>query len=124
MGFNEILEREYNKLDESTKHVLQFLKDSSTPEEFEALVDKIFDGHDKDIYESMVKRVSSDGSIRKTRSTTTRKRRATMTTGMSRAELRLRGKKAARTRKRNPSGVRRAIRKRRRAMRKRKQYGL
>lgn len=124
MDFIELLEREYDALDESTEYVLEFLRDSSTDDEYAAIITEAFGELDEDLMEALVKRVRSDGTVRKTLNRAIRKRRASLTTGMSKANLRIRGRKAARTRKRSPGTVRKALRKRRKAMRRRKQMGI
>lgn len=83
-----------------------------TDEEYEAIM------------ENFVRRVSSDGSITKMKSRKIRKARATMTTGLSRAALKQRARKAARTKRANPGIARKALRKRRKALRRRRQMGL
>lgn len=83
-----------------------------TDEEYEAIM------------ENFVRRVSSDGSIKKMKSRKIRKARATMTTGLSRAALKQRARKAARTKRANPGIARKALRKRRKALRRRRQMGL
>lgn len=124
MDFIELLEREYDALDESTEYVLEFLRDSSTDEEYAAIITEAFGELDEDLMEALVKRVRSDGTVRKTLNRAIRTRRASLTTGMSKANLRIRGRKAARTRKRSAGTVRKALRKRRKAMRRRKQMGI
>lgn len=76
------------------------------------------------IEESLKRRVSSKGQVSKVRSRDIRRRRATATTGMSRTQLKRRARRAAITRKRNPGAVRKAVRKRKRAMRRRKQLNI
>lgn len=124
MNFIELLEAEYTQIDKQVDHVISFLKDSSTQEEFVELMNEAFGEDAEMIVEALVKRVSSDGTVRKTLNRSIRKRRASLTTGMSKSALRIRGRKAARTRKRSAGTVRRAIKKRRKAMRKRKQFGI
>ena len=122
--FLELLEQEYEDIDAKIEFVLEFLKDGSTEEEFAELIAEAFGDDSEIILEALVKRVSSDGTIRKTLSRKIRNRRATLTTGMSRANLKLRARKSARTRKRSPGVVRKGLRKRRKAMRRRKQMGI
>ena len=123
MTFDDLLESEYTKVEETIGHVLEFLESGSTSEEWEDFLTEAL-SDDGLLLEALVKRVSSDGSVRKTLNRAIRKRRSTLTTGMSKANLKLRARKAARTRKRSPGVVRKAIRKRRKAMRKRKQMGI
>lgn len=83
------------------------------PSEVEAQID-----------ERIVKRVNSKGKISRSLDKRTRKRRATQTTGMSPAKRKQIARRAARTKKRNPMIGKRALRKRRKALRKRKALGL
>lgn len=77
-----------------------------------------------EILESTRRTVNSQGMVRKVKSRQMRSRRAVSTTGMSKTELKRRAKKAARTRKRNPSGLRKAMKKRNKAMRKRRMMNI
>lgn len=79
---------------------------------------------DQSISERIVKRVNSKGKITRTQDRKTRRRKATQTTGMSPARRRQIARKASRTKKRNPMINRRALRKRKKALRKRKSMGL
>lgn len=108
---NEIEEFIVNEADEEDLSVI-FSESGLTREEFD------------DVLESLRKRVSSTGKVTRVKSRQTRRRRATMTTGMSKSALRRRARKAARTLKRNPATARKALKKRRKALRKRKQRGL
>lgn len=127
MGFLELLKEEYSALEEVDEQLLDFVLEScETAEDVEELRE-MFDLTDEevaDLYEQLVKRVSSDGRIRKTMSRQIRSRRASATTGLSKSQLRLRARKSVRTKKRTPSTQRVALRKRRKALRRRKQYGL
>lgn len=127
-NFLDVLESEYKGIDEHIEYVLEFLEDGLTEGDLTELLSEAFgedSGEDSgELLEALVKRVSSDGTIRKTLSRKIRKRRATLTTGISKADLKLRARRAARTRKRSPGVVRKSIRKRRKAMRRRKQMGI
>lgn len=124
VDFLEVLESEYEGIDEHIEYVLEFLEDGLTEGELTELLSEAFVEDSDELLEALVKRVSSDGTVRKTLSRKIRKRRATLTTGISKADLKLRARKAARTRKRSPGVVRKSIRKRRKAMRRRKQMGI
>ena len=69
-----------------------------------------------------VVRTGADGQRRVSRvlDRASRSRRATQTTGRSKADLKLSARKSARARKRNPAKQTRSLRKRRVTMRKRK----
>jgi hypothetical protein len=75
-------------------------------------------------FEEVKKRVTSTGNVSRIRSAQYRQKRAALTTGLSKAARKIRAKKAARTRKRSPMSVKRAIRKRGKAMMRRKQMGI
>ena len=124
VDFLDVLESEYEGIDKNIEYVLEFLEDGLTEEELTELLSEAFVEDSDELLEALVKRVSSDGTIRKTLSRKIRNRRATLTTGISKADLKLRARKAARTRKRSPGVVRKSIRKRRKAMRRRKQMGI
>lgn len=124
VDFLDVLESEYEGIDKHIEYVLEFLEDGLTEGELTELLSEAFVEDSDELLEALVKRVSSDGTIRKTLSRKIRKRRATLTTGISKADLKLRARKAARTRKRSPGVVRKSIRKRRKAMRRRKQMGI
>lgn len=125
--FLELLNEEMVALDEVDEYLIDFILEScenlddirELQEDFDLTDDEV-----AELYENLVKRVSADGKIRKTMSRKVRSRRATATTGLSKSELRLRARKAVRTKKRTPSTQRMALRRRRKAMRRRKQYGL
>lgn len=77
-----------------------------------------------DLQEFIVKRVTSQGVISRVKDRRTRTRLATQTTGMSKAKRKLIARRAAKTKRANPSGKIRALRKRKRAMNRRKTMGL
>lgn len=125
--FLELLESENSKLEEDVDAIVDFLLDSCETEEDVQAIKEEYDLDDETtaaILESIVKRVSADGTIRKTLNRKIRSRRATATTGMSKSQLRLRARKSVKTKKKNPKTQRVALRKRRKALRRRKQYGL
>lgn len=124
MDFLELLEEEYETLEDSIECVLEWLRDGGTEDEFNQIINEVFGDDSEELMEALVKRVRSDGTVRKTLNRAILKRRASLTTGISKADLRIRARKAARTRKRSPGVVRNAIRKRRKAMRRRKQMGI
>ena len=123
MSFLDKLEEEYKSLDESIENTIEWIVESGDHQFLSEIL--LESGVDESIVnEALVKRVSSTGDVRKILNKAIRSRRASLTTGLSKAELKLRARKAARTRKRTPGVVRKAIRKRRKAMRKRKQMGI
>lgn len=77
-----------------------------------------------DLDENQRRRVTSKGSVSRIKSRKVRRRTAQKTTGMTRSALKRRARKSARSKKRNPGGQRRALRKRGKAMRKRRQMGI
>lgn len=115
MSFETLLEQELERVSEND--ILSF-DEAREFLESEGFENEVVD----EILESLKKRVSSDGSVRKTRSKQQRSKRATKTTGMSKAALRRRGRKAARTRTRGSQKD--AKRKRSKSMRIRKRMGL
>lgn len=124
--FLDMLEEEYEALDEIEDYIVEFFLDS-----FDGDVESLkeaFELSDEDVSEllseQLVKRVNAAGQIRKTLSRKIRSRRAAMTTGMSKSQLKLRARKAARTKRKQPMIQRKALRKRRKALRRRKQFGL
>lgn len=125
--FLELLNEEIEALSLVEEQLVDFLLDSCETEE-DALVLKeeyeLSDEEYSDLVESIVKRVSSDGKIRKTLSRKIRSRRASATTGRSKSSLRMSARKAQRTKRKNPKGQRIAKRKTRKALRKRKQFGI
>jgi hypothetical protein len=74
--------------------------------------------------EAIVKTVSPEGQVTRQLDRKTRARRATMTTGLSKSKRKLIAKKAAKTRKRDVGGQRRALKQRKRTLKKRKGLGL
>lgn len=74
--------------------------------------------------EVIVKHVDAKGNITRKKDRETRKRLAYQTTGLTTAKRRLIARKAAKTRKANPTIVVRAMRKKKRADRRRKAMGL
>lgn len=74
--------------------------------------------------EVLVKHVDAKGQITRKKDRETRKRLAYQTTGLSKSKRRLIARKAAKTRKANPSIVVRAMRKKKRADKRRAAMGL
>lgn len=123
--FLELLEREEAALQEIDDYIVEFFIDSCDGD-IESLKEA-FDFSDEElvvINEQLVKHVSSKGIMTKTLSKKIRSRRAAATTGISKSQLKIRARKAARTKRRSPMIQMKALRKRRKAMRKRKQFGL
>lgn len=76
------------------------------------------------VNEAMVKHVNARGEVARKKDRKTRERNAYMTTGLSKAKRRQIARRAAKTKRANPSIERHAERKRKKAMRKRKALGL
>ena len=74
--------------------------------------------------EFLVTHVSSKGEVSKTKDRATRQRQAFQTTGLSKSARRSIARKAAKTKRANPSGQKRAAKKTAKAMDKRKARGL
>ncbi|URC15131.1 prohead core protein [Paraglaciecola Antarctic GD virus 1] len=79
---------------------------------------------EKELEEKLIKKVNPDGSISKVMDKKTRTRKATQTTGLSKSKRRLIAKKAAKTKKKDVGGVKKANRKRKKTVKKRKNLGL
>lgn len=76
------------------------------------------------IDESIVKHVNALGVVTRTKDRKTRERLATQTTGLSKSTRRKIARKAAKTKRANPSGQVKSLRKRKKALKKRRQMGL
>lgn len=74
--------------------------------------------------EFIVKHVSSQGEVTRTKDRATRQRQAFQTTGLSKAKRRQIARKATKTKRSNPSSTTRAIRKRKKAIKRRQALGL
>jgi hypothetical protein len=124
--FLERLEEEENQLDEQEDIVVEFLLNEADQEDLDAikLESGMADDEFDEMMESLRKRVTSKGKVTKVRDRKTRKRRATLSTGLSKASLRRRARKASKTKRRNPAIQRKALKRKKRADRKRKQMGL
>ncbi len=123
--FLEMLEEEYSTIAEHDQEVLDFLigEDELTPESIAEAFD-LGEEESMVLYEQIIKTVDSSGTVTRKISRNIRSRRAALTTGISKSKLKLRARKAARTKKQNPMIGVRALRKRRKALRRRKQMGL
>lgn len=124
-AFEQALEESWNEVEDGIDYVLDFLYDSCDGD-FETLKEELEldDEEFQELEEQLRRRVDSKGKVSRTKTKKVRKRQATRTTGMSQSQLRRRGRKAAKSRKRNPAGVRQAKRKRSKAMKRRKQMGI
>lgn len=130
--FLDLLESEMIELSESEEmEILEFVVNAygdglEESIDYVALKEEmgLDDDEVEEIREAFVRRVSATGEIKKIQPKVIRKIRATATTGMSLTQRKLRARKSALARKRNPTGVRKAIRKRNRAMQKRKRLGI
>ena len=78
----------------------------------------------EEIYEDIKKHVTAAGDVTKKRDKAFRSRRATLTTGMSKAQLKKRARKATKTKVRSAGTMRKALKKRAKAMKRRKQMGI
>ena len=79
---------------------------------------------DEYLEEKFVRTVNASCQIRRIKDRKTRERMATITTGLSKAKRREIARKTRRTKRANPSIGRKALRKRRKALLKRKAFGL
>lgn len=79
---------------------------------------------DEYLEEKFVRTINASGQIRRIKDRKTRERMATITTGLSKAKRREIARKTRRTKRANPSIGRKALRKRRKALLKRKAFGL
>lgn len=79
---------------------------------------------DIQLNEFIVKRVSSKGEVTRIKDKETRKRQASQTTGLSKAARRQIARKAAKTRRSQPSKVLKSNKLRKKAMNKRRMLGL
>lgn len=122
--FIKLIESEEIELESIDEALDAFFLDCMEESDLEALKQECTEEEWQEIEEAIKRRVSSDGSTRRVRSRAVRQRRATHTTGRTRTSLRQAARKAARTRRRNPAATRRGNRKRKRAMRIRKQRGI
>lgn len=78
----------------------------------------------EEIQEAIVKRVDALGIVTRLKDRKTRERQATQTTGLSKAARRQIARKAAKTKRAHPNIIRKAVRKQKKAMKKRHQMGL
>lgn len=76
------------------------------------------------INEFIVKHVDSKGTVTRTKDRKTRERNAFQTTGLSKSKRRQIARKAVKSKRANPSGVARGLRKRKKAIKRRKALGL
>ena len=74
--------------------------------------------------EFIVKHVDSKGTITRTKDRKTRERNAFQTTGLSKAKRRQIARKAVKSKRANPSGQTRGLRKRKKALKRRQALGL
>ena len=134
MNFEELIESHNELFEQIDEHLEKFLIDSFDEDELETFIEELgltdeeleeFESiSDEELLEELRRRVTARGNVTRIKSRQARARRATQTTGMSRTARRQRARRAARTRRRNPGDVRRAIRKRNRAMQKRRQMNV
>lgn len=127
MNFDELLKEELENLDGVDDYLEGFWLASATDDELEEYREELgLDEEDFQEYldEALKKRVSARGAVKKVKSRKIRRQRATRTTGMSKAKLKQRARRSARTRKRNPAAMKKSIRKRKKALKRRKNMGL
>lgn len=126
MNFEELLEAELNEVDDMCDEVLaEFVEDAYDNDPAELAEDlEIPLEEAEELIEALVKRVNSRGQVRKVQSRDVRKRRATRTTKMSRAKLKKRARQAAKTRRKSPGTVRKAVKRRNKALRRRRSMGI
>ncbi|WGH49725.1 hypothetical protein [Alishewanella phage vB_AspM_Slickus01] len=91
----------------------------------EILESSDLDDHEHEtVVEALQKTVNFKGKVKRRATKKIRTRRASLTTGMSKLARKLRARKANKTKRRNPSIKRIANRRRKKAMRIRKQRGI
>jgi hypothetical protein len=124
--FLELIEQEMQLIEEQlADSVIDFILECYDEEEYPLIKEEFsLDGEEYEAVMEMVRQVSSTGAVTKTQKRAVRKIRAGMTTGMTAQERRQRAMKAARTRKKNPAIVKRALKKRQKAMNRRKVMGI
>jgi hypothetical protein len=125
-GFLDLLEQATEDLEDLDEILEDFFFEGLDEEELNQIREEagLTDEEYEEILEALRKTVSSSGKVRRIQSRNIRKRRATLTTGLSKIRLKLRARKGVRTKRRNPSSMRKAIKRRRRALRIRKQRGI
>ncbi|ENA3508908.1 prohead core protein [Shigella sonnei] len=79
---------------------------------------------EEQLNEFIVKHVSSRGEVTRTKDRKTRERNAFQTTGLSKAKRRQIARKVVKAKKANPSGQVKGLRKRKKALKRRKALGL
>lgn len=127
MNFDELIESELDVLDDECDEVLlDFIEENYDDGDMQSLSEDLDLTLEEatELYEQLVKRVSSRGAVTRVRTASQRRKKATRTTKMSRSALTRRGRKSAKTRRKSPGAVRKAVRKRSKAMRKRKSMGI
>lgn len=137
MNFDDLLESHEDMFESIDEMLDDLMIESFSDEEIMDIADElgiqlesiddlesISDDDLSNLHEQMQRRVTSRGNVSRVKNKKTRSRRATSTTGMSKTALRKRARKSARTRKRKPGQVRKAIKKRNRALRKRKNMNI
>ena len=124
--FDELIEQELNLIEDETNTVFESYALRAYEDDMETLAEDLGESVENatEFYEDMRRHVTSTGNITRSQSRSYRSRRATLTTHMSHSQLKLRARKAARTRKHNPSEMRRAIKKRKKAMKIRRRMGM
>ena len=80
--------------------------------------------NEEQLNEFIVKHVSSRGEVTRTKDRKTRERNAFQTTGLSKAKRRQSARKVVKAKKANPSGQVKGMRKRKKALKRRKALGL
>ncbi|ASD53915.1 putative prohead core protein [Escherichia phage vB_EcoM_WFK] len=80
--------------------------------------------NEEQLNEFIVKHVSSRGEVTRTKDRKTRERTAFQTTGLSKAKRRQIARKVVKAKKANPSGQVKGLRKRKKALKRRKALGL
>jgi len=136
MNFEDLIESHDVLFDDIDSYIDDFILENIEDEELLEIIDELginleegdiesIDDDDFDrLQEELRRRVTARGDVSRVKSRKVRARRANQTTGISKSARRKRARKAARTRRRNPGTVRKAIKKRNRALRKRKQMNL
>ena len=128
--FEKALNEGYEEIETLEEDVLDWVAEAYETEDgidLDALKEDFSDLSEEEfteLSEALVKHVSATGQINKRQSRAVRSRRAVSTTGMSKTALKMRARKAARSKKRNPAGLRMAKKRRIKALKRRKSMGI
>lgn len=124
--FDELINQELDISEMETSDIFEGYLLEAYEGDMESLAEDLGESLEEatEFFESIKRSVSSSGKITRRKSKAYRSRRATLTTGMSKSKLKQRARKAAKTKKRSPSSMKKAIKKRNKALKIRKRIGL